>query len=571
MLVSAPAGPWVSDAVVDLLIDAGIEHVAFNPGASFRGLHDSLVHHRDDGPTPLLCLHEGVAIAVAHGYAKACGRPMAAVVHDVVGLQHATMAIYNAWCDRVPMLVLGGTGPVSTTARRPWIDWIHTALVQGNQVRDYVKWDDQPADAPSIPRSLARALTLAAASPPGPVYVCVDAGLQENPLPGGFDWEGMAAHPVPCPPAPGPDDVRAMADLLRTASRPLIATDFVGDDPAAFAGLVTLAELTAVPVLDCGARLNFPTSHPLNVTYAPEVVADADTVLGLDVDDFDGALRRTAARRAVHAGLGHLRARGWSNDFQELPALERHVTAAAGPTLAALLVELRADPVAPEILADRRERWATEPGERLATARTAALRAEAAGAIPVPRLLAELWPLLAARDMTVVHGEPPPWGHERRLWALDRPRCHLGSAAGGGLGDGPGSAIGATLALRGAPTLCVNLQPDGDLLFTPSALWTAVHERLPLLTIVLDNREYRNTVDHAGRVGDARGRGLGRRHVGAVIDDPPVDHAALARSMGMWATGAVADPADLPDAIRAALTEIDAGRPALVHVLTPRG
>ena len=569
--MSAAAGPWVSDGVVDLLVEAGIEHAAFNPGASFRGLHDSLVHHRPDGPVPLLCLHEGVAVAVAHGYAKASGRPMTAVVHDVVGLQHASMAIYNAWCDRVPILVLGGTGPVSAPHRRPWIDWIHTALVQGTQVRDYVKWDDQPADAPSIPRSLARAVTLSRAAPAGPVYVCLDAGLQEDPLPAGFDWEGMAAHPVPRPPAPAAEDVEAMAALLRDAGHPLIATDFTGDDPEAFTALVELAELTGVPVLDCGARLNFPTSHPLNATHDPDTVRRADAVLGLDVDDFDGALRRTAATSAIHAGLGHLRVRGWSSDFQELPSLDRHVTAAAGTTIRALLEILRAAPVSADVLTARRARLDDRAGAQLDRAREEAMSQSADGAIPVPRLLAELWPLIAERDVTVVHGEPPPWGHERRMWALDKPRRHLGSAAGGGLGDGPGHAIGAALALREEATLCVNLQPDGDLLFTPSALWTAVHARLPLLTLVLDNREYRNTVDHAQRLGEARARPAGSRRVGAVIDDPPIDHASMARSMGMWATGPICAPEEIPTALAGALEEIDAGRPALIHVLTPRG
>lgn len=569
--MSATEGPWVSDAVVDLLAEAGIEHVAFNPGASFRGLHDSLVHHRADGPAVLLCLHEGVAIAVAHGYAKAVGRPMATAVHDVVGLQNASMAIYNAWCDRVPLLVLGGTGPVSAVHRRPWIDWIHTALVQGQQVRDYVKWDDQPADAASIPRSLARALTLTQAAPAGPVYVCLDAGLQEDPLPTGFDWEGIAAHPVAGPPAPGPEDVAAMAALLREAEHPLIVTDFTGDDPGAFAGLVALAELTGVPVLDGGARLSFPTSHPLNVTYDEGAIARADAVLGLDVDDLAGALRRTVATRAIHAGLGHLRVRGWSNDFQELPSLQRHVTAAAGPAIAALNEALAADPVADDVLARRRARFPDAPGDALARAREAALGESADGVIPVPRLLAEMWPLLAPRDVTVVHGEPPPWGHERRLWALDAPRRHLGSAAGGGLGDGPGHAIGAALALRDDQTLCVNLQPDGDLLFTPSALWTAVHARLALLTVVLDNREYGNTIGHARRLGDARGRPEGRRHVGAALDDPAVDHSALVRSMGMWATGPLTAPEQIAPALGKALEQVDAGRPALIHVLTPRG
>jgi thiamine pyrophosphate-dependent acetolactate synthase large subunit-like protein len=493
------------------------------------------------------------------------------LLHDVVGLQHGSMAIYTAWCDRVPMLVLGGTGPVSTPARRPWIDWIHTALVQGNLVRDYVKWDDQPADAASIPRSLARAVTLTRAAPAGPVYVCLDAGLQEEPLAAPFEWEGMGAHPVPEPPAPGPQDAAAMAALLREAERPLIVTDFAGDDAGAFARLVELAEAACVPVLDGGARLNFPTSHPLNATYDADAIAAADAVLGIDADDLAGALARTGARRAIHAGLGHLRARGWSHDLQELPSLERHVTAAAGPAIDAVLAALRERPVADDIRTERHARNRAAPGARLEAARAAALGEEADGAVTVPRLLAELWPLVRERDVTVVHGEPPPWGHERRLWAFDAPRSHLGSAAGGGLGDGPGHAVGASLALRESGRLCLNLQPDGDLMMAPSALWTAVHARLPLLTVVLDNREYRNTIDHANRLGDARERPREGRRVGAAFDDPPIDHAALARSMGMWSTGPVSSPEEIEPAFAAALAEIDAGRPALVQVRTPQG
>jgi acetolactate synthase-1/2/3 large subunit len=362
-----------------------------------------------------------------------------------------------------------------------------------------------------------------------------------------------------------------MAALLREARRPLIVTDFAGDDEAAFSGLVELAEAAGVPVLDGGARLNFPTSHPLNVTYDAQAVAEADAVLGIDVDDLAGAIARTAATRSIHAGLGHLRVRGWSHDFQELPSLEHHVTAAAGPAIAAVLAALRERPVPEEVLAERRARHGGAPGARLEAARAAALREEAEGALTVPRLLAELWPLLRARDVTVVHGEPPPWGHERRLWAFDAPRSHLGSAAGGGLGDGPGHAVGATLGLRDGGRLCLNLQPDGDLLMAPSALWTAVHARLPLLTVVLDNREYRNTIDHANRLGDARERPREGRRVGAAFDDPPIDHAALARAMGMWSTGPVSSPEEIEPAFAAALAEVDAGRPALVQVRTPQG
>ena len=130
--IEKPRAEWGSDVVVDLLKAFEIEYIAINPGATFRGLHDSLVNYGGNhAPEIILCNHEEIAVALAHGYARAKGRPMAAAVHNVVGLQHASMAIYNAWADRLPVIVMGGTGPMDSANRRPWIDWVHTANVQG--------------------------------------------------------------------------------------------------------------------------------------------------------------------------------------------------------------------------------------------------------------------------------------------------------------------------------------------------------------------------------------------------------------------------------------------------------
>ncbi|MER3460897.1 MAG: hypothetical protein C4303_07265, partial [candidate division GAL15 bacterium] len=169
-----------SDLIVELMRRCGVDYAALNPGATFRGIHDSLVNYAGNrAPELVLCTHEEIAVAVAHGYAKAAHRPMVALVHDVVGLQHASMAIFNAWCDREPVLVVGGTGPMDAAQRRPWIDWVHTAHLQANLIRDYVKWDDQPASLAAIPESFFRAYRLATQEPQGPVYLCYDAALQE--------------------------------------------------------------------------------------------------------------------------------------------------------------------------------------------------------------------------------------------------------------------------------------------------------------------------------------------------------------------------------------------------------
>src|SRR6516162_2360608 len=182
-LTAANTPGWGSDVVADTLRALKIPYIALNPGASYRGLHDSIVNYLgNETPQMLLCLHEEIAVAIAHGYAKVTGKAMAAAVHSNVGLFHATMAIFNAWCDRMPVLVLGATGPVDASKRRPWIDWIHTARDQGALVRSYTKWDDQPASAEAAREALLRACWMACTPPKGPVYLNLDAGMQEAPL-----------------------------------------------------------------------------------------------------------------------------------------------------------------------------------------------------------------------------------------------------------------------------------------------------------------------------------------------------------------------------------------------------
>ena len=178
------AAGFGSDVVADALRALDIPYIALNPGASYRGLHDSLVNYLgNERPQMLLCLHEESAVAIAHGYAKVTGKAMAAAVHSNVGLMHATMAIFNAWCDRMPMVVLGATGPVDAAKRRPWIDWIHTARDQGALVRGYTKWDDQPASPAAAREAVLRAGWIANTAPRGPTYVNLDAEMQESKLP----------------------------------------------------------------------------------------------------------------------------------------------------------------------------------------------------------------------------------------------------------------------------------------------------------------------------------------------------------------------------------------------------
>ncbi|HZJ07946.1 MAG TPA: thiamine pyrophosphate-binding protein, partial [Nocardioidaceae bacterium] len=289
-----------SDVVIDLMVDLDIDYVSFNPGATFRGLHDSIVNYAGSDIEFIECLHEEISVALAHGYAKAAGKPMAAAVHDVVGLQHASMAIYNAWMDQVPMLVLGATGPVDATKRRPWTDWIHTALVQGTQVRDYTKWDDQPGSIAAVPESIIRAVQISNTAPRGPVYVCLDHDIQEDPIPDGFTNLDVADFAAPADAAPDPEAVERVVDWLVNASSPVVIADMVGRSQSGLELLVELAEALALPVVDRERNynkvsMNFPTAHPLNASGDPDALAGADVVLALEMRDLSGVLGRTGA------------------------------------------------------------------------------------------------------------------------------------------------------------------------------------------------------------------------------------------------------------------------------------
>lgn len=582
--VAPPA--YGSDLIVAMLRRLGIEYAALNPGATFRGLHDSIVNYGGNrGPELIQCGHEEIAVAMAHGYAKAAGRPMAAILHDLVGLQHGSMAIFNAWCDRVPLLVLGGTGPMAVEQRRPWIDWIHTALVAGQAVRDYVKWDDQPASLASIPEALLRAYRIAITEPCGPVYVCFDAALQEMRMTEAIALPDVARYQ---PPARLQADDAALdeaAALLVAAQRPLIVAEYVGRHPDATASLVELAEALAAPVVDLyeHGRGNFPNTHPLDLTdAAAEVLADADVVLGLDVRDLYGALARVdrATRRVepivppgariVRVSLDDLAVRSWAADYQRVAPVDLPILADTALVLPALVERVG------RLVRDggdrraRRERLAATHAALRRAARAAAERAWHESPISPARLAADVWEAIKTEDWVLVYGTLDGW--PRRLWDWDRPDRYLGYSGGAGLGYGPGASLGAALAHRRDGRLCVAFQPDGDLLYTPQALWTAAHHAIPLLMIVCNNRTYGNDEVHQAVIARARGRPVENRGIGIRLDDPPVDYAAMARSFGVHAEGPIEDPAQIGPALARAIERVKTARgPALIDVVIRAG
>ena len=572
-----------SDFIVDILRQYGIPYAAFNPGASFRGIHDSLVNYLGNrNPEFLECMHEEISVAIAHGYARASGQPMAAILHNVVGLQHATMAIYNAWCDRIPIILLGGTGPMSYTRRRPGSDWVHTALVQGNLVRDFVKWDDQPADLESTPESFARAYQTALTEPCGPVYICYDAEIQEQersdfpPLP------DPAKFRPPATPAASPQTLQRIAAALLDADSPVIVADRLGRSAIAFDALVQLAELLNIPVLDQGNRHNFPTWHPLALgEIDDEVLGSADYVLALDAMDLYGALhtvnrltRETqpmfrAGTPIAHVTLDGYAVRSWSHDFRRLQPTDDAVaadTAGFVPSLLQLCSEqIGKRPGTAAKVRSRGEKWRTRSAQMRAEWQTQAAAARSQTPIALSALAAIVWEAIEPEPWLLTNGTANGWA--QRLWDIRRADQYLGKNSGGGLGYGVGASIGAALAHP--ERLCVNLQGDGDFLFTPTALWTAAHHKVPLLTILLNNRSYYNSEEHNAKIAAHRGRPVENAGQGTRIEDPAFDFAPMARSMGVHAEGPITRSEDLGPALRRAIDVVKhQRRPALVDVIT---
>ena len=574
-----------SDLVVDLMRAAGIEYVAFNPGATFRGLHDSIVNYGGNrAPEIILCTHEEIAVSVAHGYAKAAGRPMATVAHNIVGLQHASMAIFNAFCDRAPILVLGGTGPMDTSKRRPWIDWIHTALVQGTLVRDYVKFDDQPASIAAVPEAFVRAWRIARTEPQGPVYVCLDATVQEERLERAIPLPDLARFEPPAPPQADPQALEDAARRLCEARSPVILVGSLGGKPAASRSLLRLADLLAAPVVDLSdahqGRPSVPSTYALDMSAArQDVVADADVVLALDVPNLLGALADVdrATRQIqllndrttlITISLDDYAHRSWAQTYLSLVPVDLPIAAhpaVALPALVALVEDrLKNDPEAgarrsrAERIAARRTALAAEWRKTLERQRSERPIAQAV-------LAAEVWEAIKTDDWILANGTANGWA--RRLWEW-RPERSYGGSGGAGLGYGLGASIGVALAHRDSGRLCIDLQSDGDLLYVLGGLHTLTHHRLPLLIVMCNNRSYYNDEEHQERMALVRGRPVENKGIGIRIDDPAPDFAKIAQGFGIYAEGPVEDPAMLPPALKRALRVVrDERRPALIDVV----
>jgi thiamine pyrophosphate-dependent acetolactate synthase large subunit-like protein len=574
-----PGGPpvlgWGSDLVAEMLRRTGIEYVALNPGASLRGLHDSLVNYLGNrAPQLLLCLHEDSATAIAHGYAKACDRPMAVALHANVGLMHGLLGIWNAWCDRVPMLVLGANGPVDAMRRRPWMDWMHTTKDQGALARHSVKWDDEPRSPGALVESLARADAVMRERPCGPVHVCLDAGLQEQALDQPVALPDLSRHRAAEPAAADPETVERAAAMLAGARRPVLMVGRTTRSRSAWDARVRLAEtLGARVITDLKSPAAFPTTHPLHVTgltlrisaAALAAVRDADVVLRLDWVDpggFFAALGGPPQARVIDCTLDPHLHHGASAEHHGLSPIDLPVRAEPDRFVAQLMGALGLKAHRPQAHPATR----VEVGvASAAVPSTAAPDSDAAiDPTDVARALAGL---RRSRPLTLAR-VPIAWDGD--AYPFEDPLDYLGYDGGGGLSSGPGNTVGAALALSGTGRTVVGVLGDGDFMQGASALWTAARYRIPALFVISNNRSNFTDVGHQALMARQRDRPESNRWIGQNIDDPAIDFAGLARAQGVEAIGPVGRREDLDAALRDAAAITDSGRPALVDLVVAR-
>ncbi len=570
-----------SDYMADVIKSLGIEHVACNPGNSFRGLHESLINYlKIDWHT---CTHEEASVAMANGYAKIEGKPMLVLAHGTVGLQHASMALYNAWCDRVPVYMMVGN-TVDATKRAPGGDWVHSAQDAALTVRDFVKWDDLPGSLTHFGESAVRAYNIAMTPPTAPVLLVLDTELQEGPIPPN---EKLVIPKLPriAPLIGDPGAVAEAAQLLVNAANPVLVADRCARSQAGIDRLVELAEILQCAVIDLGGRMNFPSRHLLNQSdRARAVVRDADVIVGLELENFWGATHAfhdnierhydTVIRpgtKLVSIGAAHLYVKANYQDFQRFSEVDLTIPADAEATLPYLI-----EAVKHRIAADRKAAMAAR-GEKLAAAHRQAIKVLKEDAlygwdatpIATSRLAAELWEAIRNEDWSigaVASNNRPSW--HRRLWDMTKHYHFTGPAAGGGEGYGAPAAAGAALANKKYGRLTVTIQGDGDLMYSPGVLWTCAHSRLPVLYVVHNNRGYHQEKMVLQRMANRRQRGIDRTHIGCALDDPFIDHATVAKGFGVASFGPITDPNDLGPALKKAVAVVKRGEPALVDVVS---
>lgn len=570
-----------SDALVDAIRKMGFRYIPLTPGSSFRAIHDSIVNYLGNtDPQLILCLDEVVAVSAAHGYAKASQAPCPVLLHDLVGLMNGSMAVYNAYCDSAPLVILGGGGPADRgIARRP-IDATHSAETQAELIRDFVKWTDEPTTVYGAIVGIYRATQLASSAPLGPTYVTLDVALQEEDLPGGFEEPDLAEFRIPPQLAPDHSLVVEALKLIDGSRLPVIvAGGHLARNPEATPLLVELLEASGAAYLDqigAGPGVDgsaVPTSHPLNAATDRRIVDDADVLMFIDVRDGSAVLGRgvgamggkTGSRKLIDLSHGDLGLKSWSNTYSNMYRKDVQLLSDPLKGLTALLS------LAPEYInRENAEIRRRRVEERLQSSRERLAEEVRAHwddrPISAERLTSELWSAVRDYDWILSSSSGRVW--RDGIWQFSRGGQILGGSAGGGLGYGPGALVGAALAARDRGQFAIGILGDGDFLMSNTALWTAAHYHLPALFVINDNHSFGNDEEHQRHIAERRSRPLANSAIAVHIDEPKIDFSGMARSMGCVGVGPVENPEELRDAFDEAVNAVLTGSTALVHVIT---
>lgn len=567
-----------SDFMVDVIKATGIEYIASNPGSSFRSLQESIVNYGGNKkPEFLTCMHEESSVAMAHGYAKAAGKPMGIMAHGTVGLQHATMAVYNAWCDRAPVMMFAGNF-LDADKRRPGTEWYHCVQDPAAIHRDFTKFDDQPVSLQHFAESVMRAYKLATMPPMGPVLITADGDLAEEPV----HDEKKLRIPKLTRSIPSQGDSGAVletAKLLVAAERPVIIADRASRSAEGMKRLIELAEALNAPVIDLGGRFNFSTTHYLCRTDDRRaLVGQADVALLLEVADpwgqFNGIsdphheYRRLAKPdvKIIHISLSESLTKSNYQDMQRFMPVDLAIFGDAQTTLPALTEAVKSGISASRrsALADRTTKLRADYRQMKERARTAASYGWDSTPVSTARLSTHLWNTIK-NDKWCLATSSVQWN--RNLWPATEYYNFLGSSGGSGVGYAAPAAVGAALANRDKGIVTVSIQPDGDLMYAPGVLWTAAHHKIPILMLMHNNRAYHQEVMHLQKMAALHNRRMDTAGIGTVIEDPNIDYAKLAASMGVWSEGPITDAAKIEPALSRALAVVKRGEPALVDVV----
>lgn len=560
-----------SDLMVQALKDLGIEYIASNPGSSFEALQESIVNYGSPPnrmPEFITALHEETSVDMANGYAKAEGRPMCSLLHGTIGIQHASMAIYQAYYAATPLLMIAGRDDGFIQA--------HTATDMAAMVRSYTKWDAQPTTLAESLEALQEAYRQAITPPAGPTLVVLDMELQKEEA-GNLE---VPAYRAPTIEGIDGGTARDIALRLLEADNPRLAVGRLRTHEGV-ALAVELAELVGASTSTTATQgpMSFPERHPLN---GPGADTDYDFTLGLETGPADiglvGPRVATLAteRDGMHVGFGGMRS--------SVPT--------TGPFAArddgiASRLDVDAEASLPAIIAavrtamTRTQRRGIEARTaRHATANQAAYVAGLrqaledkrigwdASPVSTARIYAELWPLIMNENWCLASPSNFSGGHHRELWEHNKPYSYLGGQGAAGMGYGAGACGGAALAAKARDRIVINVQTDGDLNYTPGVLWSAVHHRLPMLTVMHNNRAWHQELMFLQFMAGARGRGTDRGHIGTTLRDPFIDYKKMAEGYGMAGEGPIEDPTLLAAALERGVASVKRGDPYMIDVVT---